>query len=248
MSSRAIDALFSLDGRLAVVTGASRGVGKGLAEALASAGASVIGLARSPAPQFEGAVEYKRLDLNSDVSQLGAELHDRHGQIDILVNAAGVSLAASPDRSPLERFDQTLNVNLRAAYAMSLSIAPFMPSGGSIINVTSIGAQIGFPDNPGYLASKGGLRQLTRALAVDLGPLGIRVNALAPGYFRTEMTLASYSDPERRAQRAGHTCLGRWGEVEELSGAVIFLASRASQYMTGQDLVVDGGWTAKGLV
>jgi NAD(P)-dependent dehydrogenase (short-subunit alcohol dehydrogenase family) len=106
---------------------------------------------------------------------------------------------------------------------------------------------VGFPDNPGYVAAKGGLRLLTKALAVDLGPRDIRVNALAPGYIHTDMTAASFADPERHAARARHTCLGRWGEVEDLVGGAIFLASDASRYMTGQDLVIDGGWTAKGL-
>jgi gluconate 5-dehydrogenase len=248
MTSRPINQLFSLEGRLAVVTGASRGIGRGLAEALASAGAKVIGLARSPSPQFDGDITYQQLDLTGDVSAVGANIHACHGNIDILVNAAGVSLAPSAQMPELARFDQTLNVNLRAAYAMSLSVAPYMPTGGSIINVTSIGGQIGFPDNPGYVASKGGLRQLTRALAVDLGERGIRVNALAPGYIHTDMTTASHADPERHARRARHTCLGRWGQVDELAGAAIFLASPASGYMTGQDLVIDGGWTAKGLV
>jgi gluconate 5-dehydrogenase len=123
-----------------------------------------------------------------------------------------------------------------------------MGAGGAIINVASIGGLTGFPDNPGYVASKGGLRLLTKALAVDHGPRGIRVNTLVPGYIHTEMTAASYADPERHAQRAHHTCLGRWGEVEDLVGAAVFLASDASRYMTGQDLVIDGGWTAKGLV
>jgi gluconate 5-dehydrogenase len=119
---------------------------------------------------------------------------------------------------------------------------------GSIINVTSIGSLVGFPDNPGYVAAKGGLRMLTRALAIDLGRSGIRVNNLAPGYVRTGMTARSYDDPQLNAQRTEHTILGRWGVPEDMVGPAVFLASDASAYMTGQDLIVDGGWTAKGLI
>jgi gluconate 5-dehydrogenase len=118
----------------------------------------------------------------------------------------------------------------------------------SIVNVTSIGSVLGMPGNPGYGAAKGGLRVLSKALAIDLAPLGIRVNNLAPGYIRTAMTEASWADPERRAQRERHTMLGRWGTPDDLVGAAIFLASDASAYVTGLDLFVDGGWTAKGMI
>jgi NAD(P)-dependent dehydrogenase (short-subunit alcohol dehydrogenase family) len=119
---------------------------------------------------------------------------------------------------------------------------------GSIINVTSLGAFRGFPDNPAYVAAKGGLSQLTRAFAEDLGRHGIRVNNLVPGYINTALTAASHADPVRHEQRRRHTMLGRWGEAGDLVGAAIFLASDAASYVTGQDIVVDGGWLAKGLV
>ena len=241
-------ARFSLDGKVALVTGASRGIGAALADGLAEAGASVVGVARSPAPReaFRHPVRYIAADIAAGVEALVAEIVAGHGRIDILVNAAGVSLSAAPDQA-LAAFDAPLDINLRAAYAACLAVAPHMTAGGSIINVTSINSLIGFPGNPGYVAAKGGLRLLTKALAGDLGPRDIRVNALAPGYIRTDMTAASFADPERHAARARHTCLGRWGEVDDLVGAAIFLASDASRYMTGQDLVIDGGWTAKGL-
>ena len=118
---------------------------------------------------------------------------------------------------------------------------------GSIAVVTSIGALQGFPGNPAYVASKGGLRMLSKALALDWGELNIRVNALAPGYIETDMTKGSFNDPAKREARSARTMLGRWGKASELVGAAIFLMSDASSYMTGADLVVDGGWTAKGL-
>ncbi|TCS14464.1 SDR family oxidoreductase [Caulobacter sp. BK020] len=253
MVDPALARLFSLEGKVALVTGASRGIGAALADGLAGAGASVVGVARSPAPRepFRHPVRYVAADVAAGLDALVAEIVAEHGRIDVLVNAAGVSVSAAPDQA-LAAFDATLDVNLRAAYAACLAVAPHMAAqgeagGGSIVNVTSINSLVGFPGNPGYVAAKGGLRLLTKALAVDLGPRGVRVNALAPGYIHTGMTAASFADPERHAARARHTCLGRWGEVEDLVGATIFLASDASRYMTGQDLVIDGGWTAKGL-
>lgn len=253
MVDPALARLFSLEGKVALVTGASRGIGAALADGLAGAGASVVGVARSPAPRapFRHPVRYVAADVAAGLDALVAEVVAEHGRIDVLVNAAGVSVPAAPGEA-LAAFDATLDINLRAAYAACLAAAPHMAAkgekgGGSIINVTSINSLVGFPDNPGYVAAKGGLRLLTKALAVDLGPRGVRVNALAPGYIHTDMTAASFADPERHAARARHTCLGRWGEVEDLVGAAIFLASDASRYMTGQDLVIDGGWTAKGL-
>ncbi len=248
-----VEALFSLKGRVAVVTGASRGIGHAIAEAFARSGALTVGSARSSAPSspFAAQVSYVSADASTHIASVIEGAVARFGRLDILVNAAGVSLAAPPDRSDdqtrLDLFDRTIALNLRAAYAASLAAGRHMKAGASIINVTSIGALQGFPGNPGYVASKGGLAQLTRALAVDLGTSGIRVNALVPGYIHTDMTAASYADPARHAQRAGRTCLGRWGTVNDLTGAAIFLASDASTYMTGQDLVIDGGWTARGL-
>lgn len=249
MVDPAVASLFSLDGKIALVTGASRGIGAAIADGLAGAGATVIGVARSPAPRepFRNPVRYIAVDVAQGVTALVTGVVAEFGRIDLLVNAAGVSLSPADPDQELSAFDATMDVNLRAAYAMCLAVAPHMGKGSSIVNVTSINSLVGFPGNPGYVAAKGGLRMLTKALAVDLGPRGVRVNALAPGYIHTDMTAASFADPERRAARARHTCLGRWGEVEDLVGAAIFLASDASSYMTGQDLVIDGGWTAKGL-
>ena len=249
MVDPAVARLFSLEGKVALVTGVSRGIGAALADGLAGAGATVIGVARSPAPRepFRNPVRYVAVDVAKGVEGLVADIVAEFSRIDLLVNAAGVSLSAADADQALAAFDATMDVNLRGAYAACLAVAPHMSEGGSIINVTSINSLVGFPGNPGYVAAKGGLRMLTKALAVDLGPRGVRVNALAPGYIHTDMTAASFADPERHAARARHTCLGRWGEVEDLVGGAIFLASDASRYMTGQDLVIDGGWTAKGL-
>ena len=240
--------LFSLEGKVAIVTGASRGIGHALADGLAAAGAQTVGVARSEvAPDYAHPVAYCPADVRQDADKIVRFAVDRFGALDILVNAAGITLAQTDADSALRNFDNTIEINLRAPLALALAAAKVMTSGGSIINVTSIGAHLGFPGNPGYVASKGGLRSLTQALAVDLGPRGIRVNALAPGYIHTDMTAASYADPVKNEARRRHTCLDRWGEPEDLVGGCVFLASDASRYMTGQSLVIDGGWTAKGL-
>jgi len=239
---------FSLAEKTAVVTGASRGIGFALAEGLASAGALVTGIARSTAPRtpFEHNVTYVSADVSTTIAPVFAEIAARCGQIDILVNAAGITL---PNQAgELTTFERTLAINLTAPYACCLAARPFMRAGGSIINITSIGSVLGMPGNPAYGAAKGGLRILTKSLALDYGAAGIRVNALAPGYIETDMTAKSFADPTEHERRRAHTCLGRWGKVEDLVGAAIFLASDASAYITGQDLFVDGGWTAKGLV
>ena len=140
-----------------------------------------------------------------------------------------------------------IQVNLRAAYSATMEVAKFMYNNGSVINITSINSVIGFPGNPGYVASKGGLRMLTKALAIDLASHNIRVNAIELGYFRTDMTAHSYANQKLRANRLKRMIIQRYGEPSEVVGAAIFLASEASSYITGQDICMDGGWTAKGM-
>jgi gluconate 5-dehydrogenase len=250
MTPDAHKALFRLDGRTAVVTGASRGIGHAIASALSLAGARTLGLARSASPEspFAGPVDYHAADASTDPDALLDALLGPAGALDILVCAAGISLPPAADPAgERARFDETLRLNLSSAYGLAEAASRRMPRGGAIILVASINARQGFPGNPGYVASKGALVSLARALAVDLGPRGVRVNALSPGYVRTAMTEASHADPERRAARAGRTALGRWGEVDDIAGPALFLASPASAYVTGAELVVDGGWTARGL-
>jgi len=144
-------------------------------------------------------------------------------------------------------FKNTIDINLVASYKCLQVISAYMLNGGSIINVISIGSMQGFPDNPGYIASKGGLRMLSKSLAIDLAKDNIRVNNIVPGYISTDMTKGSRNDPVLYEERLERMIIQRWGETEDIVGAVIYLASNASSYVTGIDLVVDGGWTAKGL-
>jgi gluconate 5-dehydrogenase len=248
-----LEDLFSLSGRVAVVTGGSRGLGAAIAGGLAAAGAEVVAVGRTPETGVPGrrALTYRSCDV-TDVAAFGdllGETAGRLGRLDILVNAAAITRPAAEGTQGLADFDATLATNLRAAYANCLAAAGPMAlsGGGSIVNVTSVGSVLGFPGNPGYVAAKGGLRMLTKALAMDFADRNIRVNNLAPGYMRTEMTEASFADPVRHEARRRHTILGRWGKPEDVVGAAIFLASAASSYVTGLDLFVDGGWTARGL-
>jgi NAD(P)-dependent dehydrogenase (short-subunit alcohol dehydrogenase family) len=240
---------FSLTGRRAIVTGASRGIGEAIAAGLAGAGAEVLGLSRSgTAP---AGVEPLACDVADDAALRRAidGFAARHDKLDVLVNAAAISLPARNAADELDRFRQTIAIDLTGVYAIILAAYPLLKKAGdsSIINVTSINSVRGFPGNPGYVAAKAGLSGLTRALAADFAADGIRVNALAPGYVSTAMTATSFNDPEMHEERRRHTMLERWGNPDDMVGAAIFLASAASAYMTGQEIFVDGGWTAKGL-
>jgi NAD(P)-dependent dehydrogenase (short-subunit alcohol dehydrogenase family) len=237
--------LFSLEGRVAIVTGGSRGIGAAIAAGLAGAGAKVTAVGRTKQVEMPS-VQYRSCDMSAEGEF--EKLVGEQKQLHILVNAAAITLPPAPG-AEVERYDRTMEVNLRAAFRACVAAAEVMKrsGGGSIINVTSINSELGFPANPAYVAAKGGLRALTKALALDLAPSNIRVNALAPGYIRTAMTAASHADPAARAARLARMMLQRFGEPDDVVGAAIFLASPASSYVTGADLFVDGGWTARGL-
>ena len=238
--------LFGLEQRVVLVGGASRGIGLAICEGLCQAGAEVTGLSRSAASgTFKWT--YQTTDLRDEAAFAGVcdAVVSRFGRFDGYVHAAGVT-TPSPDQSP-SMFRDTVDSNLTTAYVCARRAMQSMASAGSVVFVSSIASRLGFPDNPAYVASKGGLSAMARALAVDAGARGIRVNTVAPGYIRTAMTAASYADTDKRSARTARTALGRWGEPADVVGAVIFLLSAASGYVTGQELVVDGGWSTKGL-
>ena len=169
-----------------------------------------------------------------------------------MVNIAGITL---PDDtlsldSKAKTFDQTFDVNVKAPFYLIHLVSEYMKQNakGSIINFTSIAAESGFPGNPSYVSSKGALKMLTKAFAEDLSPYGIRVNSIAPGYIHTDMTAKSYHEKKSYERRKRNTMLNRWGVPDDLIGATVFLASDSASYITGIDLLVDGGWTAKGMV
>ena len=243
--------LFSVEERVIVVTGAGRGNGAAIAGGLARAGACVYGVDLQY-DSTEISYHANLCDVTDETSmqRLIESIVKNRGRIDGLVNNAGISLPAA-DAYSRDHFLTTLSVNTLAPFRLGWMVAQVMKrpdgAGGSIVNVTSLGAHRGFPDNPTYQASKAALRQITRALAVDFGGRGVRVNNLCPGYIVTAMTHASHADPDANEARSERMILDRWGRPEDLVGPCQFLLSDASRYVTGIDLPVDGGWLAKGL-
>jgi len=239
---------FNLKNKIALVTGGSKGIGKSISEAFFKSDAKVISVGRS-LNNNSSKIDYRNCDVSNkdELERLFKYINEIYGGLDILVNVAGVSYSAKDIPEEMERFRKTIDINLTAAFHCSILAANSMKSGGSIVNITSIGSFQGFPDNPGYVASKGGLRLLTKSLANDLGHKNIRVNNIAPGYVKTSMTKKSYSNTEMNNERLNRMLIKRWGNTEDLIGAAIFLASDASSYMTGTSIVVDGGLTSKGL-
>ena len=250
--------MFDLTGQVALVTGAARGLGRAIAAALAGQGAAVLlngrdggALAAAVAAIRETGGDAHALPADITdraarealMARIGARHGDGHGRLDILVNNAGARAPKNlPDFAPgdLERVTGT---NLFAPFEMSRLAAAMMiaQGGGRIINIASIAGPIARGGDAAYTASKAGLVGLTRALAAELGPHGITVNAIAPGFFATEANTEMAADPEIAAWLAGRTSLGRWGRADEIGGAAVFLASAEASFVTGHVLVVDGG-------
>ncbi len=249
---------FRLDEKVALVTGASRGLGRAAALALAEAGADVAVAARSETALQTVAGHIRRmgrraLPVPCDVAEAGQiaamvqRVRDELGRIDVLVNAAGTIRRAPAEEYPITDWDPVMDVNLRGTFLCCQAVARVMieqGDGGKMVNVASLLSAVGGPLVPAYAASKGGVLSLTRALAVEWAKYSITVNAIGPGYFRTEMTEALQKDEARSKAIVNRTLLKRWGHPDELAGAVLFLASPASDYMTGQIIYVDGGWLA----
>jgi 2-dehydro-3-deoxy-D-gluconate 5-dehydrogenase len=257
MSGVSLPALFSLTGKRALVTGASRGLGRAMAEALAGAGADVV-CAASRAGGAQATIESVHR-LGRDATEVVADLGDRDavrrmadqvdalGPIHVLVNNAGTIRRHPAADYPLEEWDLVLRTNLDSAFLLSQHFGRAMieRGGGKIVNVASLLAFSGGITVPAYTASKHAVAGLTKALANEWGRHGVQVNAIAPGYFRTDNTQALQDDAVRAEQIGARIPAGRWGEPTDLAGAVVFLASRASDYVNGHVLVVDGGWMAR---
>ena len=246
---------FGLKGKVAMVTGASRGIGAAIADALAQAGATVIGVARSAKPDEPPApcVTYTPCDI-TDVdafAKVCADAYAAHGRFDILVNNAGIYVPIKADADRIPAFDAMIKADLRACYTCAVAASDLMKkagNGGAIVNITSIGGVRGFANMPGYAAAKGGLEHLSRALAMDLGPHNIRVNNIAPGYIITSMNRHTLTtDTAGRDRRLARLILKRHGDTAEVAAAALFLASNAGAYLTGDTLHVDGGWAWQGM-
>lgn len=248
--------LFDLSGSVALVTGASKGLGKAMAVALAQAGADVALYARD----VEGLKAVKKTieDLGrraeffvADVLNKGAietamkDTLDTFEHVDILVNNAGVNIRKPVLELSPEEWDLVIDTNLKGYFMMAQAVVPHMLSRGrgKIINMASILGIVALPTQVAYASSKGGVIQMTKVMAVEWARQGIQVNAIGPTYFETPLVAQLRNDPERFNFIVDRTPMGRWGQPEELAGVVVFLASRASDFITGQTIFVDGGWT-----
>jgi NAD(P)-dependent dehydrogenase (short-subunit alcohol dehydrogenase family) len=248
-------ARFSVAGRVACVTGASSGIGRALAGVLAEAGARVVGVARRAdalkawRDETEGETWAVAADLSDPASlaKVAERVSAPFGPPEILVSAAGINTRIHADEVRLEDWSQTLNLNLAAPFFLAQALVPAMRAKGwgRIVNIASLQTTRAFPNGISYGASKAGVGQLTRAMAEAWSRFGITANALAPGFFPTELAAPVFNDPALAAKNAAQTCIGRNGELDDLAGPLLFLASPASDYVTGQILHVDGGFTAK---
>ena len=249
--------LFSLKSKTVLVTGASSGIGQHLCKVYANAGANVIALARRKSRLVElvtqivdqgGHADYLTLDLslNCDFQALCQKASSLFGSPDVLVNAAGVNLRQHADDVTQDGWNKTLELNLSVPFFLAQTFTPAMNknSYGRIINIASLQSYRAFENGIAYGASKGGITQLTRAMAQTWSKSGITANAIAPGFFPTELTAAVFEDEQLNQHHAQSTAIGRNGRMNDLDGTAIYLASKASDYVTGQIIAVDGGYLA----
>jgi gluconate 5-dehydrogenase len=250
-------ASFRLDGRLALVTGSSAGIGLALARALGEAGAAVVLNGRDPGKlaqaqallRGEGLTVHARafdVTAAAAVQEAVAAIEREIGPIDILFNNAGMQRRIPLDEFPVADWHELMRTNLDSVFLVGQAVARRMiPRGrGKIVNICSVQSELGRPSIAPYMASKGAVKMLTKGMAIDWGPHGLQVNGLGPGYFKTELTEKLVADPAFTAWLTGRTPSRRWGEVQELGGAAVFLASSASDFVNGHVLYVDGGVTA----
>ncbi len=250
--------LFSVKDLNICITGASSGIGAALAQHLAAFGANSILVARREAElaakveqiKSEGySANYVVADLLSQegIEKAANDVTQAFGTVDVLISAAGVNLREPTEEISFDSWNQTLDINLRTPFFLAKELVPAMQAKGwgRIINIASLQTQRAFPNGLAYGASKGGVGQLTRAMAQSWSQDGINCNAIAPGFFKTELTESVFDNPAAVEKLAKQTCVGRNGELEDLVGTTVFLASKASDYVTGQVIYVDGGFTAK---
>ncbi len=250
---------FDLTGRSAIITGGSKGLGYAMAAGLASAGADVMLVNRNAGEGITAAAQLtqdygiRAISFAADIANpeqteaMAATAMAAFGKIDILINSAGINIRGPIDELSPEDFNKVMQVNVNGTWLCCRAVTPYMKNSGagSIINLASTLGLVGLANRTPYTASKGAVVQMTRALALELAPFNIKVNAICPGPFLTEMNIPIADTEEGKKFVVGATALGRWAEMREIQGAAIFLASDAGSYMVGSMLTVDGGWTAR---
>ena len=260
MNDQFLKSFFGLEGKVALVTGAGRGLGRAMALALGQAGADLALVSRTKEELTEVSEKIRSLDPERKVLAVPADLSlsdeiprvvdtvlGEFSRIDILVNNAGRNVRGPAENVAIEDWDGVVDLNLKSAFVMAQAVGRAMirQGYGKIINTASLTSFIGLPNMVAYCASRGGVAQMTKALAVEWAKYGVRVNAIAPGYFMTKLTEPLFQDPERKKWILSKIPMGRTGDPEkDLSGVVVFLASPASDYITGQIVISDGGWMA----
>lgn len=251
--------LFDLSGKSAIVTGGTKGLGLAMAAGLASAGADVMLVSRTAAEAEAAATQiteqfgHKAIGVAADVTDPTAvdamveQAIQSFGKVDILINNAGVNIRGPIEELSYEEFRQVQQINVDGLWLCCKAVVPHMKQqqSGRIVNLASTLGVVGLADRTPYTASKGAVVQMTRALALELAPFKITVNAICPGPFLTEMNIPVKDDEQTKKFIVGAVALGRWGELQEIQGAAIYLSSLASSYTTGSLLTVDGGWTAR---
>ena len=251
--------IFRLDGKVAMITGGTKGLGLAMAHALASVGAQIAINSRHGAEAEEAAAKIatkhgcRAVGVEADVTkpdqinEFVQRVVDELGSVDILIANAGVNVRLPTTELPLEEWQRVIDINLTGPFLCSQAVIPHMlkKGWGRVIHVSSIMGLVGLAGRPPYTASKGGIVLLTKTQALELAEKGVTVNAICPGPFGTEMNKPLMEDPEKYQAFVSKIPMGRWGEMNELDGAVIFLASQTSSFVTGTTLTVDGGWTAQ---
>lgn len=252
-------ALFQMKNKVAIVTGGSKGLGLAMAEAIASAGGKVLIVSRTQAECDHAASKISTIygteaiglaaDVTSqaDTDKMAEVCIEKFGTIDVLINSAGINIRGAIDELSLDDFKKVMDINVTGTWLASKAVVAQMKSqkSGKIINLASTLGVVGLANRTPYTASKGAIVNMTKALALELAPYNINVNAICPGPFLTEMNIPIAGTEESNKFIVGATALARWGELEEIQGAALFLASSASNYMVGTIMPVDGGWVAK---